>query len=103
MSLTKEDLRLIGELFEQKFDEKFDQKFDQKFEEKFGPVNARLDKIESRLDVVEYKQDRFSEKLNNLQLDVKIAERDIRRDIHALNDQMETVIEVLKRHELLPL
>lgn len=99
MSLTKEDLRLIGELFEQKFDEKFDQKF----EEKFGPVNARLDKIESRLDVVEYKQDRFSEKLNNLQLDVKIAERDIRRDIHALNDQMETVIEVLKRHELLPL
>ena len=38
----------------------------------------------------------------DLQPDVKIAERDIRRDIHSLNDETETVMEVLKMHELLP-
>lgn len=31
MSLTKKDLKTIGDLFDQKFDQKFDEKFDQKF------------------------------------------------------------------------
>ena len=65
-------------------------------------VNNQLDKMDSRFDAIELKQDRTSKKLDDLQLDVKIAERDIRRDIHSLNDQMETVIEVLKQHELIP-
>lgn len=59
--------------------------------------------MDSRLDVIELKQDRTSKKLDDLQLDVKIAERDIRRDIHKLNDEMETVIEILKQNELIPL
>ena len=65
-------------------------------------VNNRLDKVDSRLDVIELKQDRAAKKLDDLQLDVKIAERDIRRDIHRLNDETETMIEVLKLHELIP-
>lgn len=94
-----------------KIDEQFgkiDGKFD-RIDERFGKIDERLDKIEkrfnkmdNRLDVIELKQDRTSKKLDNLELDVKNFERDIRRDIHSLNDQMETVIEVLKEHEFIP-
>ena len=52
---------------------------------------------------MEMKQDITSKKLDDLKLDVKIAERDIRRDLHKLDDEMETVLELLKQHELLPL
>ncbi len=76
MALTNEDLKAIQELLK--------------------PINDRLD-------IIELKQDRTSKKLDDLQLDVKIAERDIRRDIHKLNDEMETVVEILKQHELIPL
>ena len=58
--------------------------------------------IKNKVDTIELKQDMTSKKINELQLDVKIAERDIRRDIHTLKDEMETVVEVLKRHELIP-
>ncbi len=80
MALTKEDLNAISQLMD----------------EKLKPINDRLD-------IIELKQDRTSKKLDDLQLDVKIAERDIRRDIHKLNDEMETVVEILKQHELIPL
>ena len=95
MSLTKEDLRLIGELFDKKFEENFDERFDEKFDEKLKPVYDRLDRLE-------YKQDRTEKKVDNLHLDMKIMERDIKRDIHTLQDQTETVIEVLKQNDLLP-
>ena len=48
------------------------------------------------------KQDRTAKKLDDLQLDVKIAEKGIRQDIHKLQDEMETVIEVLKQNEMIP-
>ncbi len=59
-------------------------------------------KILDRLDIIELKQDRTTKKLEDLRLDVAIAERDIRRDIHELKDEMETVVEVLKMNEMLP-
>lgn len=59
-------------------------------------------KILDRLDIIEHKQDRTEKKVDDLRLDVAVAERDIRRDIHELKDEMETVIEVLKMNELLP-
>lgn len=65
-------------------------------------VDSRLDQMDSRFNVIELKQDRTAKKLDDLQLDVKIAERNISRDIHILNDEMGTVIEVLRLHELLP-
>ena len=75
MALTKEDLSAINELLK--------------------PINDRLD-------IIELKQDRTAKKLDDLRLDVAVAERDIRRDIHELKDEMETVIEVLKMNELIP-
>ena len=82
MALTNEDLEAIKELLK--------------------PINDRLDKMDSRLDIIEMKQDITAKKLEDLRLDVAVAERDIRRDIHKLNDGMETVDEIFKQHELLP-
>lgn len=76
MALTREDLQAIGEL---------------------------LKPIKDRLDVIEMKQDITSKKLNDLELDVKVSERNIRRDLHKLNDEMETVVEVLKQNDFIPL
>lgn len=59
-------------------------------------------KILNRLDIIEHKQDRTEKKVDDLRLDVAVAERDIRRDIHELKDEMETVIEVLKMNDLIP-
>ncbi len=65
-------------------------------------IDKKLEPINDRLNIIELKQDRTAKKLEDLRLDVAIAERDIRRDIHELKDEMETVIEVLKMNELLP-
>lgn len=100
MALTKDDLILIGDLFDQKFDEKFGLKFDEKLNQKF---DEKLKPVFDRLDRLEYKHDRSEKKLDNLQLDMKIMERDIKRELHVLSDQTETIIEVLKQNELLPL
>ena len=70
--------------------------------EMFQKILDRLDKIDSRFDIIELKQDRTAKKLEDLRLDVAITERDIRRDIHELKDEMETVIEVLRMNELIP-
>ena len=86
MALTKEDLNAIKELMDVQL----------------KPINDRLDKIEGRLDVMEVIQKRNTRKLDDLKLDIKIAERDIKRDIHDLNDEMDTVIEILKIHDILP-
>ncbi len=59
-------------------------------------------KVLDRLDIIEHKQDRTEKKVDDLRLDVAVAERNIRRDIHELKDEMETVIEVLKMNDLLP-
>lgn len=69
--------------------------------QKLDALLENMDKINDRLDIIELKQDRDSKKLNDIQLDVKIAERDIRRDIHVLRDEMDTVIEILKQNELI--
>lgn len=65
-------------------------------------INGRLDRIEQRLDVIEFKQERTEKKLNDLQLNVELFERDIKRDIHTLRDEMDTVIELLKIHKIMP-
>lgn len=65
-------------------------------------MDKKLEPINNRLDIIELKQDRTSKKLEDLRLDVSIAERDIRRSIHELKDEMETVIEVLKMNEMIP-
>ncbi len=89
-------LQAISDMIDQKLEEKLDQKLD----EKLKPVYMRLDRVESRLDSVEVKQDRTIRKLDDFQLDTKVAERTVSRNIHRLQDEMETVIEVLKLNKM---
>ena len=122
MALTNEDLKAIGQLLDNSLhpiNERLD-KMDIRLnniedrlgnvedrlgnvEDRLNKTDIRLDKLEGRIAVMEMKQDITSKKLDDLKLDVKIAERDIRRDLHKLDDEMETVLELLKQHELLPL
>ena len=74
----------------------------QKLLDRLDKMDSRFDKIDNRFDVLEHKQDRTEKKVDNLRLDVAVAERDIRRDIMELKDEMETVIEVLRMNEMLP-
>lgn len=70
--------------------------------EMFQKMLERLDRIDGRLDILEMKQDLTAKKLDDLQLDVKIFERDTKRNFHKLNDEMDTVIEILKVNGLIP-
>ena len=65
-------------------------------------IDQKLQPINIRLDILEVKQDRTMKKLDDFQLDMKVSERNINRNIHKLQDEMDTVIEVLKLHELVP-
>ncbi len=117
MALTNEDLLAIKELLKpihNRLDsmdsrlDKMDDRFDSmdgrldSMDSRLDSMDGRLDSMDSRLDVIEMKQGITAKKLDDLLLNVKIFERDIRRDIHILNDEMETVVEKLKQHELLP-
>ena len=117
MALTNEDLEAIKELFTPVYGrldqidsrlDKADSRFDQ-IDKKFVQIDSRFDQIDhkfvqidNRLEIIEYKQDRTARKLNDLKLDVAVAERDIRKDIHSLKDQTETIIEILKQNALIP-
>ena len=65
-------------------------------------IHERLDRIEHRLDVLEFKQERTDKKLDDLQLNMKIFERDVKKELHTLRDEMDTVIELLKIHKIMP-
>ena len=121
---------IIDEKLEEKLDKKLEEKLDKKFDEKLQPIYARLDnvehrldnvehrldnvehrldnadirfdKIESRLDSLEVKQDRTIKKLNDFQLDTQVSLRDLARGLRRLQDEMETVIEILKMNAMVP-
>ena len=96
MALTNEDLEAIKELFTPVYG-----RLDQ-IDSRLDKADSRFDQIDNRLEIIEYKQDRTARKLNDLKLDVAVAERDIRKDIHSLKDQTETIIEILKQNALIP-
>lgn len=102
--LTREDLLAIEEVLAPRFDA-IDQRFegiDKRFESMERKYDDKFKTIENRLDVIELKQNRTAKKLDNLQIDMKVAERSIRQALHKLNDEMATVIEVLKQNDLIP-
>lgn len=87
MSLTNEDLLAISELLDKKLQ----------------PVNHRLDKLDNTLNTLKFKQDHLSEKLNGLELTVKYSDHNIRRDIRSLHEDVDTIVEILRIHDMIPL
>lgn len=65
-------------------------------------LKEMLNSIIKRMEVIELKLDRNTEKIDDLGLDLKIVERNVRKDIRKLTDENETIIEVLKIHDILP-
>ena len=78
-----------------------DVRFDQ-MEGCLGQMNERFDKVDDKLELIIFRQNHMSSKQDDLGLDLKVVKRDIDREIHDLNDQMETVIVVMEANELLP-
>ena len=93
----------IDKRFE-KIDERLDG-MDKRFEtinERLDGMDKRFEKLEGTVSSIRARQSRDSRKLSDLQLDVKVSERNIRRDIYHLNDEMDTVIEVLRQQGMIP-
>ena len=61
-----------------------------------------MDKMDQRMDVFEVKLDRTISKLEDLQLEVKISERNVLREIRLLKDANETVEQILRFGKLIP-
>ncbi|MCI8925796.1 MAG: hypothetical protein HFI45_17745 [Lachnospiraceae bacterium] len=107
MTLTKDDLQAISHLFDDKF-ESIDKRFesiDKRFEsidKRFESIDKRFESINGRLDIMELKIDRNARNLEKLQFEVKAFKISTQKSIHILQDEMETVIEILKQNEMLP-
>ncbi|MGB8451481.1 MAG: hypothetical protein WCD89_04040 [Anaerocolumna sp.] len=57
--------------------------------------------IREDIKVLTYKVDRNTEKIDDIGLDLKVVERNVRRDIRKLSDENETIVEVLRQHNIL--
>lgn len=65
-------------------------------------LEKELENINTRLDVVELKQDLTHQKLDSVTLDLAILKRNSEREFKILKDADDTIIEVLRQNELLP-
>ena len=67
-------------------------------------IDARLDAVDTRLDGIDARLDAMDVRLDGIdaRLDVKLAERDIRKDIKNLQDTTETLVVVLQGRGILP-
>jgi len=66
------------------------------------PIKDEIKALRSDVEVLKIKAELTHRKLDDLTLDVKIAERSIRKDITHLQDAQETVITVLEHKDILP-
>lgn len=65
-------------------------------------ILEELKTLKSDMEVLKIKSELTHRKLDDLTLDVKIAERIIRKDISHLKDAQETIFEVLEQKGILP-
>lgn len=69
---------------------------------RFDEIDARFNRVENRLEMIDLKCDTNRKRLDDLSLDVKLAERDIRKDIKNLQYTTETLVVVLQGRGILP-
>ncbi len=100
-NIMDEKLLVFSNQIDSKFDV-FDKKVDTKFDAFSEQVDAKFDNVNKRLDYIEFKQDHTAKQLSDLKLHIQITEKDIRGDIRKLNDTVETLVEVLRIHDMIP-
>jgi len=70
--------------------------------EKLGLILNEINFLKDEFEVLKIKSELTHRKLDDLTLDVKVAECSIKEDIAKLEDEMETVVTVLQGKDLLP-
>ncbi len=73
-----------------------------KMDTRLDKMDTRLDKMDNRMEVIEVRQNKMHEQLNELQLSQKLFEMNANKKLARLQDGMDTVEEILKMHELIP-
>ncbi len=108
MTLTKEDLSAISEMMKPMFG-KMDDRLD-KMDERFGKMDGRLDKMDERfgkmddqLDVLKFNQGCMMEKLKGLEVTMNYNDYHLSHDIKKLQEDVSTIAEILKIHDMLPI
>ena len=71
-------------------------------DQRLDTMDKRFDRIENRLDVIEFKQDRMSEQLKEIDARQKLFEVHTNRKIAKLQDGMDTIVEILRLNNLVP-
>ena len=65
-------------------------------------LKALLKPIQNKLDSLDIKLSEQQIQIDSLRLDMKTSERAIRKDIHQLNDGIDTLVEVMEIKGILP-
>lgn len=59
-------------------------------------MDEKFDHVNKRLDFIAFKQERMGKQLIDINMDVPMAEKDIKRDIRYINDTLETLVKILR-------
>ena len=65
-------------------------------------IHEELTPVYERLDIIDIKQGMTHKKIDDIELNMKISERAIRKDIALLKDAEETLITVMEAKGILP-
>ena len=65
-------------------------------QEMLNALKALLKPIQNKLDSLDIKLSEQQIQIDSLRLDMKTSERAIRKDIHQLNDGIDTLVEVME-------
>ena len=71
-------------------------------QEMLNALKALLKPIQNKLDGLDIKLSEQQIQIDSLRLDMKTSERAIRKDIHQLNDGIDTLVEVMEIKGILP-
>ena len=71
-------------------------------QEMLNALKALLKPIQNKLDSLDIKWSEQQIQIDSLRLDMKTSERAIRKDIHQLNDGIDTLVEVMEIKGILP-
>ncbi|MCI8605588.1 MAG: hypothetical protein HFG72_01760 [Hungatella sp.] len=71
-------------------------------QEMLNALKALLKPIQNKLDSLDIKLSEQQIQIDSLRLDMKTSERAIRKDIHQLNDGIDTLVEVMEIKGILP-
>ena len=94
--------QLLAEVKEISSNQKnMDKKLDS-MDKRLSSLETRFSSLEEKLEVVNFKCDTNRKKIEDLSLDLKLFERDVKKDLKQLHDTTETLVVVLQNNGLLP-